>query len=55
MTFADRLKEWRSVRRLTQADAAGLVGVPLRTWQGWEAGRPAALESMIIRMLELLP
>lgn len=38
---SDLLKRWReqSHPRLLQQDAAELLGVPLRTYQGWEAGR----------------
>jgi len=37
--FPARLKKWRGDR--TQKEAARLLQVPLRTLQGWEAGRPA--------------
>lgn len=30
------LREERDRRNLTQAEAAALVGVSRRTWQGWE-------------------
>ena len=34
------LREWRAIMELSQARAAKRLGVPLRTLQGWEAGRP---------------
>ena len=38
------LKEWRAIMGLSQARAARRLDVPLRTLQGWEAGRtPIAL------------
>ncbi|SFD14724.1 hypothetical protein SAMN05428997_1193 [Bosea sp. CRIB-10] len=33
------LQQWRGKAAMTQGDAATLLGVPLRTYQGWEAGR----------------
>lgn len=34
------LKAWRGQERLSQAEAASCLGVPVRTLQGWELGRP---------------
>lgn len=31
------LREWRESRKLTQAQAAKLVGKPLQTWKKWES------------------
>ena len=31
------LKNWRSKHRLSQAEAAKFLNVPLRTYQGWES------------------
>jgi DNA-binding transcriptional regulator YiaG len=36
--FSDALRSWRARRKLTQAVAARLIGVPIRTWQNWEIG-----------------
>lgn len=33
-----RLKVWRIGKHLRQKEAAALIGVPLRTYQGWEYG-----------------
>ena len=33
------LKQFRRRRRLSQSQAAKALGVPVRTLQGWEAGR----------------
>lgn len=46
MTLKDKLKAWRKANRigrgeLTQANAALLLGVPLKTLQAWESGRYA--------------
>lgn len=38
MTPSD-LKSWRAALDLTQAGAAEALGVPKRTYEGWEAGR----------------
>ena len=42
--FPVRLKKWRGDR--TQAEAARVLQVPLRTYQGWESGRPAGALSI---------
>ena len=42
--FPARLKKWRGDR--TQAEAARVLQVPLRTYQGWESGRPAGALSI---------
>lgn len=36
--IADDIYSWRRVYRLTQQDAAELVGVSTRTWGRWERG-----------------
>jgi DNA-binding transcriptional regulator YiaG len=33
-----RIRELRTAAELSQSDAAGMLGVSLRTWQNWEAG-----------------
>jgi DNA-binding transcriptional regulator YiaG len=33
------LTDWRSQARLTQFQAADMLGISVRTLQGWEAGR----------------
>ena len=35
-----KLKKWRKKRGLIQKQAADILGVNLRTLQGWEEGRP---------------
>jgi len=37
--LANDLKAWRRRLKITQAAAARLLDVPLRTYQGWEIGR----------------
>lgn len=37
---ARALKEWRAQEGLSQTEAAIRLGVPVRTPQGWELGRP---------------
>lgn len=54
MTLAEHLKEWRTSRRLSQPDAAVMLGVPARTLQGWEAGRAPAHPGLILKLLDLL-
>jgi DNA-binding transcriptional regulator YiaG len=53
-SFAAALRSWRKGRRLTQQDAARLLGVPLRTWQNWEIGwrtPPPYRQRLVIRAL----
>lgn len=52
--FARELKEWRENKRLTQEDAAKLLGVPsVRTLQNWEIARtmPTGLALVFLRRL----
>jgi DNA-binding XRE family transcriptional regulator len=37
---AKLLTDWRAQARLSQSQAAELLGVSKRTLEGWEAGRP---------------
>ena len=37
--FMDALKVWRSANGLSQSQAAGRLGVPLKTLQNWEIAR----------------
>ena len=41
VTFAALVLRWRTLRQLSQAKAAALLGVPHRTFQDWEYGRRA--------------
>jgi len=36
----EMLKVWREIDGLTQDSAARILGVSIRTLQGWELGRP---------------
>jgi DNA-binding XRE family transcriptional regulator len=38
-TFRIAVKDWRRRVGLVQKEAADLLGVSLRTYQGWESGR----------------
>ena len=46
--MARKLSRWRARLEMTQADAANLLGVPLRTYQGWELGRRIERERILI-------
>jgi DNA-binding transcriptional regulator YiaG len=46
---AKLLTDWRAQARLSQSQAADVLGVSVRTLQGWEAGRPMPYP----RLLEL--
>lgn len=39
-SLKQRLKRWRKERGLVQKQAADILGVNLRTLQGWEEGKP---------------
>lgn len=37
--LAAKLKSWREAADLSQSRAAAMLGVPRRTYEGWEVGR----------------
>lgn len=40
------LRSWRRERRLTQTEAAALVGASMRQWQKWERGESPIRQSL---------
>jgi DNA-binding transcriptional regulator YiaG len=54
MTPADLLRAARLSRGLTQADAAHLAGVPLRTLQNWEIGHREPPDYVLAAAIERL-
>ena len=46
---AEALKEWRAQMAYSQPEAATRLGVPLRTLQGWELGRPMPYPALLQR------
>ncbi len=51
MTIAKDLKQWRARLRITQKQAAEQLGVPYRTYDGWEQEWHAPSHPGIIRKL----
>ena len=51
-TLADELQTWRAELRITQAQAAASLDVPLSTYQGWEGGRRFGRERILRLALE---
>ncbi|MET3905877.1 hypothetical protein ABID59_000198 [Bradyrhizobium sp. S3.3.6] len=47
------LKEWRAHHGFSQADAAVRLGIPVRTLQGWEAGRPMPYPSLLQQPIDI--
>jgi DNA-binding transcriptional regulator YiaG len=47
------LPAFRAAHGLTQRQAAAALGVPLRTWQGWERGKPCENGALRV-LLEML-
>lgn len=45
--LADKMKAWRQRLDITQAQAADALGVSLRTYQGYEAGRTERLQERV--------
>ena len=41
------LKTWRASLGLTQAGAAAALGVPRRSYEGWEVGKPCILPGLL--------
>ena len=56
--LSETLHQWRATLRLTQPVAAAALGVPLRTYQGWEGGRepehPTLLRLALTAVRELI-
>lgn len=50
MTFSEELKRWRKRMGYTQAEAAEVLDVKLRTYEGWEFGRHQPID-MVLRMV----
>ena len=49
---AELLKAWRARANLSQSVAAAMLDVPVRTFQGWEAGRNMPYRRMLALALE---
>ena len=45
--LAEAVKAWRSARGISAAAAASLLGLPARTLEGIEQGRPFRYEKML--------
>ena len=54
MSFAERLREWRRRRLLSQKDLATELGVALSTVQRWEMGLNLPFPSHQRRLVEVL-
>jgi transcriptional regulator with XRE-family HTH domain len=50
---ASVLKEWRAQAGYSQAEAAIHLGVPVRTLQGWELGRPMPYPALLHRAVRV--
>lgn len=48
---AEEVKKWRQERNLTQREAAEKLDIPLRTYQGWEAGRRKTQAAFIRQLM----
>lgn len=46
-SLADTVKAWRSARGLSAVAASDLLGLPVRTLEGIEQGRPFRYEKML--------
>jgi len=51
---ASELKAWRAELGLSQSQAARALGVRLRTYQGWEAGRSVKHPAILLYALAAL-
>jgi transcriptional regulator with XRE-family HTH domain len=45
--LSDKLKAWRKRLDITQAQAADVLGVSKRTYEGWEIGRTERLHERV--------
>lgn len=51
-SFAATLRAWRATHRLSQAEAAAWLAVPVRTLQKWELGRaPAGADGPLRKLM----
>jgi transcriptional regulator with XRE-family HTH domain len=50
---AKALKEWRAQTGYSQVEAAIRLGVPVRTLQGWELGRPMPYPALLRRAVAI--
>ncbi|MDD3446231.1 MAG: helix-turn-helix transcriptional regulator, partial [Zavarzinia sp.] len=48
------LRAWRAERGLTQAQAADVLGMPLRTYHGFEGGRTCSYAGVLRKLISLL-
>ena len=46
-SLAAAVKAWRAARGISAADAAEVLGLPVRTLEGIEQGRPFRYEKML--------
>lgn len=54
MTFAAKLKSVRQTAKITQYEAARLIGCPVATWRDWEQGRhepPEWLQRIVLERI----
>lgn len=49
----NELIEWRSRLKYTQRQAAEYLDVPLRTYEGWEWGKPVEQPGPVRRLIKL--
>lgn len=54
MELSETVKEWRRGQGITANEAADRLGVPPRTWNGIEQGRPFRYERMLRLAIERL-
>lgn len=52
MAAEELLRAYRLRHGWSQSEASAATGVPPRTWQGWEAGRPLPKARLLTRLLE---
>lgn len=52
--LGDILKAWGEAKGLTRAQQAAALGVPITTLHGWHAGRPAAMDATVRRLMDRL-
>jgi transcriptional regulator with XRE-family HTH domain len=49
----DRLRAWRESKKLTQTDAAKLVGILQGSWAAWESGLKRPGIEQLVKLEEL--
>jgi transcriptional regulator with XRE-family HTH domain len=49
ITFAETLRQWRKTHNLRQKEAAAILNIKVRTYEGYEIGHNSPPENLVTR------